>query len=218
MSDLNNKISAVEAALEKQPPFCTGLVEIDEKSSTLFYKKEGNSAAFLSLATPEDHALQALTDACVPAKFGRGSQDVYDESYRKAKKMNTDDFVITFDPSSIVHAIGEFLLDGNGQADDLELELYQLNVYDKGSFFKAHRDTPRSRNMFASLVVVFPSTHNGGTLLLRHDTEQWTFDSADILSKTTTPSAAFIAFYSDIEHEVTLVESGYRVTITYNIY
>ncbi|TFK59796.1 hypothetical protein BDN72DRAFT_749639, partial [Pluteus cervinus] len=97
-------------------------------------------------------------------------------------------------------------------------ELYQLNVYDKGSFFKAHRDTPRNSKMFASLVVVFPAAHEGGKLLLRHDGEEWTFDAAEILSATTSPSAAFVAFYSDVEHEVTLVESGYRVTLTYNVY
>jgi hypothetical protein len=31
-------------------------------------------------------------------------------------------------------------------------------------------------------------------------------------------SMAYIAFYSDVEHEVTVVESGYRVTLTYNLY
>ena len=56
--------------------------------------------------------------------------------------------------------------------------------------------------MFASLVVAFPAAHEGGKLLLRHDDEEWTFDSGQILSQTTTPSAAFIAFYSDVEHEV----------------
>ncbi|OBZ71337.1 hypothetical protein A0H81_08862 [Grifola frondosa] len=32
------------------------------------------------------------------------------------------------------------------------------------------------------------------------------------------PRIAYIAFYSDVEHEVALVTSGYRVTITYNLY
>ncbi|TFK73714.1 hypothetical protein BDN72DRAFT_893677 [Pluteus cervinus] len=218
MGALDDKITAVEAALEKQPPFCTGLMEINEQSSAMFYRKEGNSAGFISFVSADVENLQALTDACTPAKFGRGNQDVYDESYRKARKMNTKDFMMAFDPSPIVKSIRQTLLDGEDQSANLELELYQLNVYDKGSFFKAHRDTPRSRDMFASLVIVFPAAHEGGKLLLRHDGEEWTFDSADMLSKATTPSAAFIAFYSDVEHEVTMVESGYRVTITYNIY
>ncbi|KAF8878120.1 hypothetical protein CPB84DRAFT_1751976 [Gymnopilus junonius] len=33
-----------------------------------------------------------------------------------------------------------------------------------------------------------------------------------------TPSVAFVAFYNDIEHEVSVVTAGYRVTLTYNLY
>lgn len=87
-----------------------------------------------------------------------------------------------------------------------------------GSFFKAHKDTPRSEDMFASLVVVLPTTHQGGRLTFRHRDFEYVFDSGEALSQATSPSVAFAAFYSDVEHEVTLVESGYRVTLTYNLY
>lgn len=87
-----------------------------------------------------------------------------------------------------------------------------------GSFFKAHKDTPRSENMFGSLVVVFPTRHEGGALHLRHKAEEWTFDSAAITSAQETPSIAYIAFYSDVEHKVSMVTSGHRVTLTYNLY
>jgi len=43
-------------------------------------------------------------------------------------------------------------------------------------------------------------------------------DSGLELSRVQTPSVAFVAFYSDIEREVTIVESGYRVSLTYNLY
>lgn len=90
----------------------------------------------------------------------------------------------------------------------------------KHSFFKAHKDTPRGENMFGSLVVVFPSKHIGGALLLRHEGEEWSFDAAKELSQCTDPSESvgFVAFYSDVEHEVAVVESGYRITLTYNLY
>lgn len=72
--------------------------------------------------------------------------------------------------------------------------------------------------MFASLVVVFPTPHQGGSLLFRHGDVEYTFDTAAALANAATPSVAFAAFYSDVEHEVTAVESGYRVTLTYNLY
>jgi hypothetical protein len=72
--------------------------------------------------------------------------------------------------------------------------------------------------MFGSLVVVFPTRHEGGALHLRHKAEEWTFDSAAITSAQEIRSIAYVAFYSDVEHEVSMVTSGYRVTLTYNLY
>ena len=72
--------------------------------------------------------------------------------------------------------------------------------------------------MFASLVVVLPTVHEGGSLIIRHNEKEWTFDSAKAVNTESTPHAAFVAFFSDVEHEVTPVISGYRVTLTYNLY
>ena len=88
----------------------------------------------------------------------------------------------------------------------------------KDSFFKSHKDTPRSVDMIGSLVVIFPTAHKGGTLILRHDSQEYTFDSGLELSRVESPSIAYVAFYSDVEHEVTVVESGHRVSLTYNLY
>jgi hypothetical protein len=55
-----------------------------------------------------------------------------------------------------------------------------------GSFFRPHADTPRSDKMFGSLVIVFPSPHEGGALLLRHRGQEWTFDSGEALAAAKT--------------------------------
>jgi len=72
--------------------------------------------------------------------------------------------------------------------------------------------------MFGSLVVVFPTNHEGGALVLRQDDKEWVFDSGKELSEQTKPSIGYVAFYSDVEDEVALVQSGHRVTLTYNLY
>jgi hypothetical protein len=72
--------------------------------------------------------------------------------------------------------------------------------------------------MFGSLVIVFPTQHEGGSLKFRHGGREWTFDSAAMVKRQKDPTIAFAAFYSDIEHEVTPVTSGHRVTLTYNLY
>jgi hypothetical protein len=90
----------------------------------------------------------------------------------------------------------------------------------EGSFFKAHKDTPRGDDMFASLVLVLPSPHTGGELRLTHSNAEHIFDSGNLLSSSiiSDPNVAYVAFYSDVDHEVQQVLSGHRVTITYNLY
>jgi len=94
----------------------------------------------------------------------------------------------------------------------------KIVVVGKGDFFKAHKDTPRSQDMFGSLVVVLPILHEGGQFVLRQGDKEWTIDFADKFATATEPSVCFVAFFSDIEHEVLPVTSGYRVTLTYNLY
>jgi len=72
--------------------------------------------------------------------------------------------------------------------------------------------------MVGSLVIVYPTPHKGGELVLRHKDREWTFDADSLTSSQPSPSVAYIAFYGDIEHEVLRVSSGFRVTITYNLY
>lgn len=72
--------------------------------------------------------------------------------------------------------------------------------------------------MFGSLVVCLPFDHTGGGLLLRHQDRDFLFDGQALLQGAESPSAAYVAFFSDVEHEVTEVTSGHRVTITYNLY
>ena len=162
-----------------------------------------------------------------------------DETYRKAGKMDTDHFSTSLEPyhTELIKIVRTYLLEGTDSARKIKVELYKFNVYSmclvqnrayhrltrsrcpgKGSFFKSHVDTPRNEKMFGSLVITFPTPHEGGALLLRHRGQEWTFDSATALSISQPSSIAYAAFFSDIEHEVLPVTSGHRVTLTYNLY
>ena len=72
--------------------------------------------------------------------------------------------------------------------------------------------------MVGSLVIIYPTPHEGGELVLRHKNREWKFDAKSLASSRSSPSLVYVAFYSDIEHEVLKVTSGRRVTITYNLY
>ncbi|KAH9885109.1 hypothetical protein C8Q73DRAFT_718371 [Cubamyces lactineus] len=133
--------------------------------------------------------------------------------------MDTENFMTRFDVYStgLIDAVRQGLLTGPQEEKAIKAELYKLNVYGKGAFFKPHVDTPRADNMFGSLVVILPTPHEGGELVLRHQDEEWTIDSADLLSGHS-DRIAFVTFFSDVEHEVLPVRSGHRITLTYNLY
>jgi len=182
--------------------------------------------------------LAALAAACQPASFGLAKKDVVDESYRKALKMDSSEFATQFSPlsSGIMEDIRKALF-GSRTTESIKVELYKLNVYGTsfsipvfprltsiipipgpGSFFKPHVDTPRSESMVGSLVVVLPTKHEGGSLLFRHGGREFSFDSADAINREGVSQAPFVAFYSDVEHEVSVITAGYRVTLTYNLH
>jgi len=75
---------------------------------------------------------QDLSRACSPATFGLNNQDVFDESYRKAGKLDVGKFSWPFSPASRSDFIVQ-LISGLFPSDSLRkgirFELYKLNVY-----------------------------------------------------------------------------------------
>ncbi|KAI0747529.1 hypothetical protein C8Q74DRAFT_1212525 [Fomes fomentarius] len=230
---LKAHIKSLRKCILAGPPYCQGTVSVPARDLTLFYGTVENAHRVdFPTATPEQ--LQSLAESCQPAKFGVNQQDVFDETYRKASKLDVEDFMIGYDPLrsgvlDIVHS--ELAIDRRGKQDAIRAELYKLNIYGPGSFFKPHVDTPRSELQFGSLVIVLPTIHEGGALKIRYAKDpqkepeeldaqrpEWTFDSSSLLAACNQPSIAYVAFFSDVEHEVLPVLSGHRITITYNLY
>jgi hypothetical protein len=92
-------------------------------------------------------------------------------------------------------------------------EFYKLLVYDEGGFFVAHRDSEKTGGMFGTLVVVLPSEHEGGELIIRHAGRQVEVN----LSAREAGEVYYAAFYADCEHEVRPITSGHRVCLIYNL-
>ncbi|KAF7300610.1 Fe2OG dioxygenase domain-containing protein [Mycena chlorophos] len=216
-------LNVLRKSLEQSTPWTSGVLDVREDDLSLFYKSGAGEQdlGFLNFASATDEHLEKLAAACQPASFGLGKEDVLDENYRKAGKLDCANFASSLDIASlqIIDAIRPDLLDGRDDGDDkiIRPELYKLNVYGPGSFFKSHKDTPRGDNMIGSLVIVLPTKHDGGELSLSHGKESSTFDSASDLADKKT-SIAYVAFFSDVLHAVEKVTSGYRVTLTYNLF
>ncbi|KAJ7604700.1 hypothetical protein DFH06DRAFT_1386838 [Mycena polygramma] len=221
-----DQLTILRDSLDAQVPYTGGIHPVKAEDLTIYYDVAGekNARARLMLrlggsridlgnATAED--LVALASACDQATFGKDQKDVLDETYRKAGKMDLNKFAARLDvvSSGLIDAISPDLLQGQDtDTKALRAELYKLNVY-------AHKDTPRGETMIGSLVLIFPTEHTGGALTLEHDGVTWTFDSAAELSAAeSVPGVAYLAFYSDVTHAVEPVQTGHRVTLTYNLF
>ncbi|KAK3328729.1 hypothetical protein B0H66DRAFT_532 [Apodospora peruviana] len=183
----------------------------------------GNQCLKASLPVGEEdvasqHAFTQLLSACEPATFGRGNEDVLDESYRKAGKLDAERFSTDFNPYEygVVDAISRSLAQRDHYG--IRAELYKLNVYSGPSgMFKAHVDTPRATAQMGSLVVCLPYAHKGGQLAVRHGGREVVFDWA--AAQNAKPATIqWAAFFSDCEHEVLEVTEGHRLTLAYNLF
>lgn len=102
--------------------------------------KDDGSALKITLPTNDDRSsasVEKLAADCSPASFGRGGEDVLDESYRRAGKMELKDFATSFHPADfgLVQNIEQVLLpsiisdeDNSLQCKGLVADLYKLNV------------------------------------------------------------------------------------------
>ena len=81
----------------------------------------------------ENEELVGLAAACEAATFGRDQQNVLDETYRKAGKLDKNSFALNFDPSSesygLLGEIQDILLEGHSADAAIHYDLYKLNVY-----------------------------------------------------------------------------------------
>ncbi len=144
----------------KSPFACGGTIDITDNQGTgptakkqkmnvspgqasplinLFWAMEtGSTAQKLVLPFGSASALQQLVKECVPATFGRGENDVLDPEYRRAGKMDPNNFATSFHPADfgIIENVERILLPSiNTEKQNslwfrkLRAELYNLNVW-----------------------------------------------------------------------------------------
>ena len=70
--------------------------------------------------------------------------------------------------------------------------------------------SPKIPGMFGTLVICLPSPHEGGDVIVKHRREKKILRSSKV-------AQGFMSWYSDVQHEVLPVTSGYRWVLTYNL-
>jgi 2OG-Fe(II) oxygenase superfamily len=162
-----------------------------------------------------DRQVREIIQQSELAPYGLGEQTLTDTSVRKVWQLppNTVRLGSKSWMASLRHIIDQAAVRLGCEPAAVSAEFYKMLVYDQGSFFATHRDTEKSDGMFGTLVIVLPSAHRGGELVIRHAGREVTVD----VSMAETSELAFIAFYADCQHEVRPLIEGNRVCLIYNL-
>lgn len=113
---------------------------------------------------------KALSRIATPAPFGLGRDTVTDSRVRnvgsiRASKVRFDRRAWSRELKPVLEKMRVELGLPDGR---LTTRLDKLLVYGPGQFFKPHKDTERNDEMVGTLVVVLPSRHKGGSLVVSH--------------------------------------------------
>ena len=148
------------------------------------------------------------------APFGRGTETVLDPAVRLTWQIPAAK--VAFHGRSWTNTLEGIVrraAAGLGVSGEVTAQLHKLLLYGEGNFFREHRDSEKADGMFGTLIVVLPSGHEGGELVIRHGAREITHD----LRPIDPAEASFAAFYADCRHEVKPVVSGHRLALVYNL-
>ncbi|KAH0157794.1 hypothetical protein KCU67_g7769, partial [Aureobasidium melanogenum] len=152
---------------------------------------------------------QKLIKVARQAPFGKGEQTIVDTSFRNTWELNPSQFSLSNEWQPYVDTLMRSACDGLGvKTNDIKAELYKMLLYEKGAMFKPHADSEKTKGMFGTLVISLPSAHFGGSVILSHNGKQHEFQ---------TSYHEYLAWYSNVTHEVLEVTSGCRWVLTYNL-
>lgn len=164
----------------------------------------------LPLPLPPTQA-QALHDLSEPAQFGLRDQTLLDPSVRHTGEISADLLSLDWQPGAFA-ALKQAVAQALG-VEQLDAWLHNLLIYGPGQFFKPHQDTEKHPGMVATLVLVWPSPHIGGTLRVELGKQETVLSSQHLQAQ----DLRWFAFYADCRHEVLPVQEGWRVALTFDL-
>ncbi|KAJ3082895.1 hypothetical protein HK102_001396 [Quaeritorhiza haematococci] len=220
------KKPAREAFLSSVWEFTSSIEEPDTFYSCTHAVFSGTSSCLVSLSRASAVSVPLCTEQaevlkkrCEQAPFGRREATIVDTTVRKTWQLPPTAFKLRSKSKweAAVDRLGRTTVSqelGVPEATKVHATLYKLLLYEAGGFFKPHRDTEKEDGMFATLVIVLPSSYEGGQLIVTHKGSKREFDFA---AQGNEFECFYAAFFCDCEHEVKPVSSGHRLCLVYNL-
>lgn len=152
-----------------------------------------------------------LREASRQARFGHRERTLLDPAVRDTGELGPEAIELAWSADARDRLLREVAAAlGTGP---LEARLHNLLIYGPGQFFKPHQDTEKHAGMVGTLVLIWPSSHLGGELRIRHGSDELRFASQQLHEA----GIRWAAFFADCRHEVLPVEEGYRVALTFDL-
>ena len=203
-----NKLSGLIESVDRPGDYC-----VHDRLMTLMPKLEVGNSGILSFPIPPEQIRSLIAEA-EPAPYGKGEETILDASVRDCWQVASDKVRLGKSWKKILNGIVRSAASGLGCPEKAtSAELYKLLIYEKGGFFKPHRDTEKTDGMVATLVIALPTAGAGGDLAVRHQGNETVID----MCANEPSELAFAAFYADCEHEVFPVTEGHRICLVYNL-
>ncbi|KXZ52699.1 hypothetical protein GPECTOR_9g745 [Gonium pectorale] len=162
----------------------------------------------------------ALLSAGSPAPYGHGLSTVLDPEVRRSTQLDAAE--VELDAGWREEELAGIVADacaalGVRSPSSVRAHLYKLLLYEPGGHFRPHRDTEKEPGMFGTLVVQLPVAggHEGGELRVRHAGQVRVWRTAAGSQEPAALQCA--AFYADCEHELTMITSGLRAALVFNL-
>jgi predicted 2-oxoglutarate/Fe(II)-dependent dioxygenase YbiX len=208
MPSIGTALSDCLRSVERPGDFCVGgLREIFMPAIDV----DGVGRIAFPLLSVQVERLVAIAEA---APYGRGEETVVDRDVRRTWQIEPGK--VRIGGRHWAETLAELVADaalGLGVSEPVAAEFYKLLVYDAGSFFVGHRDTEKAPGMFATMVLMLPSAHSGGELIIKHLGREVVLDP-----RPEEPSEiGFAAFYADCVHEVRPITAGCRLALVYSL-
>ena len=153
--------------------------------------------------------IQEIKALAQPSSFGLGNKLVFDENVRKASEIKGDR--IKLDMPEFPYEIQNMAPQGY----KIETKLHKLAIYEKDGFFSEHADSVHGDDHLGTLVLCLPVPHEGGTFILSDDGNELKLPFDEM---TADGNIAWVAFYTDVRHQIEVVKSGTRVTLQFDLY
>ena len=164
----------------------------------------------------QDEQAQKIIEVAKKAPFGMGARTVVDETVRKTWQLDPRQITIKNEHflAGVEKVVSTVKKQLGCDKKSVQANLYKVLLYEKGGHFKAHRDTEKEKGMFATMVIQLPSKFDGGKITVRHAGKEKVMEMDGERSGY---CCKYAAHYSDCEHQVSEITSGYRLALVYSL-